>query len=164
MSLDTELRIGQGYDVHRLVEGRKLILGGVEIPYDMGLDGHSDADALTHAIADALLGSLAMGDIGVHFPPTDDRWKDADSIELLRHVVELLRKRGARVVNVDSTVIAQAPKIAPYAQLMRERLCATMGVKLDCVSVKATTPEMMGAFGRREGIAAQAVALVCIDG
>ena len=161
--MGTSLRIGQGYDVHRLVADRALILGGVEIPHSMGLDGHSDADALTHAIADALLGALAMGDIGIHFPPDDDRWKGADSIELLRHVVELLHERGAQVVNVDSTIIAQAPKIAPHSVAMRERLADAMGVEVDRVSVKATTPESMGAFGRQEGIAVHAVALVCVD-
>lgn len=154
------LRIGQGYDVHRFVAGRRLILGGAEIPCSVGLDGHSDADALTHAIMDALLGSLALGDIGTHFPNTDPRYKDADSIALLRRVVSMLADREASVINVDATLIAQQPKLAPYVATMRQRLAEAMGVSLDAVSVKATTPENLGAFGRGEGIAAQAVVLV----
>lgn len=157
---DTALRIGQGYDVHRLVPERALILGGVRIPFEYGLDGHSDADALAHAVADALLGALALGDIGKHFPPSDERWRGADSIGLLSHVVKLLTERNARVVNVDTTIIAQKPKIAPHVPQMRERLADAMGITIDHVSVKATTPEEMGAFGRCEGIAAQAIALV----
>ena len=153
-------RIGQGSDVHRLVEGRPLVLGGVRIPSLVGLDGHSDADALAHAVADALLGSLALGDIGKHFPPTDNRWKDADSIELLRMVAQMLHERHVEVVNVDSTIIAQAPRIAPHVPAMKSRLAHALAIPEDCVSIKATTPEEMGAFGRREGIAAQAVVLV----
>lgn len=159
----TALRIGQGYDVHRLVPGRPLILGGVRIPFEMGLDGHSDADALAHAVTDALLGALALGDIGKHFPPSDPQWRGADSIGLLSHVIKLLRERGAHVINVDTTIIAQKPKIAPHVPQMRERLANTLGVSVDRVSVKATTPEEMGAFGRCEGIAAQAIALVEVD-
>ena len=154
------LRIGQGYDVHRLKEGRRLVIGGVDIPFELGLDGHSDSDVLTHAIMDALLGSLALGDIGHHFPDTDPRFKGADSVALLRHVVSLLAERKARVVNVDTTVVAEAPKLAPHIAAMRECLADAMGVTPGDVSIKATTAERMGAFGRREGIAAQAVALV----
>jgi 2-C-methyl-D-erythritol 2,4-cyclodiphosphate synthase len=157
-------RIGQGYDVHRLVAGRPLVLGGVRIPSPVGLDGHSDADALAHAIADALLGSLSLGDIGVHFPPSDSQWKGADSIELLRTVVAMLRDRSAEVVNVDSTIIAQAPRLAPHVSAMKTRLAEALCVPEDCVSIKATTPEEMGAFGRKEGIAAQAVVLVRLTG
>jgi len=154
------LRIGQGYDVHRLVAGRTLVLGGVQIPSSLGLEGHSDADALTHAIMDALLGALALGDIGTHFPSADPRYAGADSVPLLRTVVEMLAERGARVVNVDSTVIAQQPRLAPYVPAMCERLAEAMEVSPGDVSVKATTPERMGAFGRGEGIAAHAVAMV----
>ncbi len=154
------LRIGQGYDVHRLVEGRRLVLGGIEIPSALGLDGHSDADVLTHAAMDALLGALALGDIGRHFPDTDAAYSGADSVALLAQVTEMLSERGAVVVNVDTTVVAQAPKIAPYVDRMRECLAGAMGIGPDRVSVKATTPERLGAFGREEGIAAQAVVLV----
>ncbi|GHU93832.1 2-C-methyl-D-erythritol 2,4-cyclodiphosphate synthase [Clostridia bacterium] len=151
------MRIGHGYDAHKLAEGRKLILGGVEIPHDLGLLGHSDADALTHAVMDALLGASAMGDIGKLFPDTDDRWKDADSIKMLERVTELL---GYKVCNVDATVVAQAPRLAPYIERMREKLAGAMSVEVDQVSVKATTEERMGFTGSGEGIAAHAVCLL----
>lgn len=154
------MRIGQGYDVHRLVEGRKLILGGVEIPYEKGLLGHSDADVLTHALMDALLGACGLGDIGHLFPDSDPAYAGADSLRLLEHVVALLQKRGARVGNVDVTVIAQAPKLAPYIAQMRKNLAQRLMTDPDRVSVKATTEEGLGFTGRGEGIAAQAVCLV----
>lgn len=160
MSPQDQFRVGQGYDVHRLVEGRPLVLGGVEIPSPVGLDGHSDADALVHAVVDALLGALALGDIGQHFPPSDDAYAGMDSMVFLRRAVELVRERGASVMNVDTTVIAQEPKIGPHAPAMRQRLAAELGINADRVSVKATTPERMGALGRQEGIAAQAIVLV----
>ena len=154
------MRIGQGYDVHRLVEGRRLILGGVEIPYEKGLLGHSDADVLVHALMDALLGAIAAGDIGQHFPDTDHAWKDADSIRLLEAVAAILGGRGWRIVNTDLTILCEKPKLAPHIPEMRRRMAEAMGVAMDAVSVKATTVEGMGAIGRREGIAAQAVATV----
>ena len=154
------MRIGHGYDVHRLVEGRKLILGGVEIGYEKGLLGHSDADVLTHAIMDALLGAAALGDIGKLFPDNDDRFLGADSIGLLREVCRVLREHGYNIGNVDCTVIAQRPKLSPHIPLMRERLAAAMGVETSCVSVKATTEEGLGFSGEGLGIAAHAVALI----
>lgn len=154
------MRIGQGYDVHRLVEGRKLILGGVEIPYEKGLLGHSDADVLTHALMDALLGAAALGDIGKLFPDKDPRYEGADSIELLKQVISLLQEKGYRVVNTDCTVIAQRPKLAPFIPAMRARLSDAMGVEAERVSVKATTEEGLGFSGEGLGIAAQAVALL----
>ena len=154
------MRIGHGYDVHKLVEGRKLILGGVEIPYEKGLLGHSDADVLTHALMDALLGAAALGDIGKLFPDNDDRFLGADSIELLREVTLVIREHGYTVGNVDCTVIAQRPKLAPYIQQMREILAQAMGTELDRVSVKATTEEKLGFTGEGLGIAAHAVALI----
>jgi len=154
------VRIGHGYDVHALVEGRKLILGGVEIPYEKGLLGHSDADVLTHAVMDALLGACALGDIGHLFPDSDPAYAGADSLGLLDRVMEALGEKGFRVGNVDVTVIAQAPKLSPYTAEMREKLAARMGVELDRVSVKATTEEHLGFTGRGEGIAAHAVCLV----
>ena len=153
-------RIGHGYDVHRLKEGRELILGGVNIPYERGLDGHSDADVLAHAIADALLGAAALGDIGKHFPDTDERYKGADSLMLLNRVVSVLSMRGYSVSNVDATIIAQAPKLAPYIELMRKKLALAMRVGTDRVSVKATTEEKLGFTGNGEGIAAHAVCLI----
>ncbi|MGN1325014.1 MAG: 2-C-methyl-D-erythritol 2,4-cyclodiphosphate synthase, partial [Candidatus Spyradenecus sp.] len=144
----------------RLVEGRKLILGGVEIPHPVGLLGHSDADVLTHALMDALLGAIADGDIGQHFPDTDPQWKGADSIELLRAVVERLHSKGWQVVNADVTVLAERPKLKPYIPAMRERLAEAMAIDPEFVSVKATTVEGLGAIGRREGISAMAVAMV----
>ncbi|MGX8711231.1 2-C-methyl-D-erythritol 2,4-cyclodiphosphate synthase [Clostridium sp. KNHs216] len=154
------MRIGHGYDVHRLTEGRKLILGGVEIPYDKGLLGHSDADVLAHAVADSLLGAAALGDIGTHFPDTDPAFKNADSLVLLTRVCTLLAQKNYRIANIDATVIAQAPKLKPYIAAMRERLAAACGVGLDQISVKATTEEHLGFTGAGEGIAAHAVCLI----
>lgn len=153
-------RIGTGFDIHRLVPGRRLVLCGVEFEFPFGLFGHSDADAPTHALMDALLGASALGDIGHLFPDTDPAWKGADSIRLLEAVVALLREKGWRVVNADVTILAEAPKIAPRVREMRERLAAPLGVPADAVSVKATTMEKLGPVGAREGIAAQAVALL----
>ena len=167
------LRIGHGYDVHKLVEGRKLILGGVQIEnggigllghsdadYEKGLLGHSDADVLLHAISDALLGAAALGDIGKHFPDTDVAFKDADSLVLLKRVVELIKLKGYKVNNIDATVIAQAPKLAPYIDAMRENIAVALGVSVDYVSVKATTEEKLGFTGAKEGISAHCVCLV----
>lgn len=154
------MRIGHGYDVHRLVEGRKLILGGVEVPHTLGLLGHSDADVLTHAVMDALLGAAALGDIGRHFPDTDPAYAGADSLKLLDHVVELLEKKGYQVGNVDATILAQKPKLAPYIEKMRDNLAARMKVEPEQVNVKATTEEKLGFTGAEEGIAAHAVALL----
>jgi len=154
------LRVGQGYDVHKLVEGRKLILGGVEIPHPTGLLGHSDADALLHAITDALLGAVALGDIGRHFPDTDPRYAGADSRALLRAAVALLAERGWRPVNVDATLIAQKPKLAPHAPAMAANIAADLGITEDCVNIKGKTNEQLGYLGREEAIEAQAVALV----
>ena len=156
------MRIGHGYDVHRLVVGRKLILGGVEIsnPQGLGLLGHSDADVLVHAIMDSLLGAAALGDIGKHFPDTDDEYSGADSLMLARRVSEILKESGYRIVNVDSTIIAQKPKLASYIPMMREKVADALGVPADCVSVKATTEEGLGFSGRCEGIAAHAVCLI----
>ena len=154
------MRIGEGYDVHRLTDGRRLILGGVDIPYEKGLDGHSDADVLAHAIADALLGAAALGDIGKLFPDNDPKYLGADSLVLLSEVVKRVGERGYSIVNVDSTVIAQAPKLATYIDRMRANLAASMGIPVDLVSVKATTEEHLGFTGRGEGIAAKAVCLI----
>lgn len=156
----TKLRVGHGYDVHRLVEGRALILGGVTVPFDRGLLGHSDADVLTHAVMDALLGAAALGDIGKLFPDSDAAYAGADSIALLRRVTALLREHGWQVGNVDATVVAQAPKLAPYIPEMRRHLAEAMGLDVDCVSVKATTEERLGFTGSGEGMAAHAVALI----
>ena len=156
----TKLRVGHGYDVHRLVEGRALILGGVTVPFDRGLLGHSDADVLTHAVMDALLGAAALGDIGKLFPDSDAAYAGADSIALLERVTALLREHGWQVGNVDATVVAQAPKLAPYIPEMRRRLAEAMGPDVDCVSVKATTEERLGFTGSGEGMAAHAVALI----
>lgn len=156
----TKLRVGHGYDVHRLVEGRALILGGVTVPFDRGLLGHSDADVLTHAVMDALLGAAALGDIGQLFPDSDAAYAGADSMLLLRRVTALLREHGWQVGNVDATVVAQAPKLAPYIPEMRRRLAEAMGLDVDCVSVKATTEERLGFTGSGEGMAAHAVALI----
>lgn len=154
------MRIGHGYDVHRLVEDRKLILGGVEIPYEKGLLGHSDADVLTHAVMDALLGAAGLGDLGQHFPDSDDRYLGADSLELLRQVTALLHGKGFRVGNVDATVIAQRPKLAGFIPEMRRKLALAMEVPEDAVNVKATTEEKLGFTGEGLGIAAHAVALI----
>ena len=154
------MRIGHGYDVHRLVEGRSLVLGGVRIPFEKGLDGHSDADVLTHAVMDALLGAAAMGDIGKLFPDTDDRYLGADSIALLREVDRRLTEAGYRLGNLDVTVIAQRPKLAPYINQMRQNLAAALRTELQNVSVKATTDEHLGFTGSGEGIAAHAVCLL----
>ena len=156
----TKLRVGHGYDVHRLVEGRALILGGVTVPFDRGLLGHSDADVLTHAVMDALLGAAALGDIGQLFPDSDAAYAGADSIALLERVTALLREHGWQVGNVDATVVAQVPKLAPYIPEMRRRLAEAMGLDVDCVSVKATTEERLGFTGSGEGMAAHAVALI----
>lgn len=154
------MRIGHGYDVHRLTEGRKLILGGVEIPYEKGLLGHSDADVLTHAVMDALLGAAALKDIGQHFPDSDPAYAGADSLKLLEHVMVLLQEKGWAVGNVDATILAQRPKLSPYIPQMVENLAARMGVALDQVNVKATTEEKLGFTGSGEGMAAHAVCLL----
>lgn len=154
------VRIGHGYDVHRLVEGRRLILGGVDIPWERGLLGHSDADVLTHAVMDALLGAAGLGDIGQHFPDTDPAYTGADSLRLLAHVAALVRERGFTVGNVDATVLAQRPKLAPHIPQMRDNLARAMGVDPEQVNVKATTEEGLGFTGSGEGMAAHAVALI----
>ncbi len=154
------MRVGQGYDVHRLINGRKLILGGVEIEYALGLLGHSDADVLLHAVSDALLGAAALGDIGKHFPDTDERYRGADSLKLLSQVGILLRENGYKIINIDSTVLAQAPKLAPHIPAMRQNIANALGIDVDTVSVKATTEEKLGFTGTREGIAAQAICLI----
>ncbi|SFH72900.1 2-C-methyl-D-erythritol 2,4-cyclodiphosphate synthase [Selenomonas caprae] len=151
-------RFGMGYDVHRLVEGRKLIIGGVEIPHTLGLLGHSDADVLLHAISDALLGAAALGDIGRHFPDTDPRFEGADSLKLLGHVMELLREKGYEVGNVDATIVAQKPKMKDFIPQMNENIARVLGVTLDQVNVKATTEEKLGFTGTEQGISAYAVA------
>ena len=155
------IRIGHGYDVHKLVEGRKLILGGVEIENNgVGLLGHSDADVLLHAVSDALLGAAALGDIGKHFPDTDKKYSGADSLVLLEKVVGLLDEKGFKTVNVDSTVLAQSPKLAPYIENMRKNIACALNIGIDCVSVKATTEEGLGFTGMKQGIAAHAVCLI----
>lgn len=154
------MRIGHGYDVHRLVEGRELIIGGENIKYERGLLGHSDADVLTHAVMDALLGAAGLGDIGKHFPDSDERYRGADSLVLLSHVIALLASQGWKTVNVDATVIAQAPKLSPHIERMRDNLARVIGVSPSDVNVKATTEEHLGFTGAGEGIAAHAVALI----
>ena len=154
------MRIGHGYDVHKLVEDRPLIVGGVEIPHEKGLLGHSDADVLLHAISDALLGAAALGDIGKLFPDSDPQYKDADSLILLKKVCEEVRKAGFEIENIDSTIIAQQPKFRPYIDEMRARISVYTSLDIDCVSVKATTEEEMGFTGRKEGISAHAVCLL----
>ena len=156
----TDMRIGHGYDVHRLVPDRKLILGGVEIPHETGLLGHSDADVLTHAIMDSLLGALALGDIGKHFPDTDPAYAGADSLKLATHVAALIKKEGWTVGNIDATVIAQAPKLAPHIVKMRENLAAALGIAVDRIGVKATTEEKLGFTGEKLGISAHSVCLL----
>jgi 2-C-methyl-D-erythritol 2,4-cyclodiphosphate synthase len=155
-----KMRIGNGYDVHKLVEGRKLILGGVEIPFELGLAGHSDADVLLHSITDALLGALALGDIGKHFPDTDPRYKNVDSRILLRDAYKLIKEKGYELVNLDATIVAQEPKLAPYIAKIRETISTDLSVELDDVSIKATTSEWLGFEGRKEGISSSAVVLL----
>ena len=154
------MRIGHGYDVHRLKEGRRLILGGVDIPFEMGLDGHSDADVLVHAVMDAMLGALALGDIGKHFPDTDPAYKGADSIELLRQVGRIIASHGYRVGNIDSTICAQRPKLAPFIDKMRENIAHALEIDISQVSVKATTEEKLGFTGEGLGMSATAVCLL----
>ncbi|MBK6741452.1 MAG: 2-C-methyl-D-erythritol 2,4-cyclodiphosphate synthase [Hydrogenophilales bacterium] len=155
-----QIRVGHGYDVHAFAPGRKLIIGGVEIPHPLGLAGHSDADVLIHAVCDALLGAAGLGDIGRHFPDNDVRYKGIDSRELLRHVVTLLNGQGWAIGNVDATIIAQAPRMAPHIPAMRTCFAADLGIAVDAVNVKATTTERLGFTGREEGIAAEAVCLI----
>lgn len=158
--MTNSIRVGIGYDVHRLTEGHPLIIGGVEIDYPYGLKGHSDADVLLHAICDAILGALALGDIGSHFPDTDSAYKDADSRELLRLVVKLVKDRNYIIGNIDATIVAQLPKLAPFVQQMRKNISSDTETDMGCVSVKATTSEQLGFEGRQEGISAQAVVLI----
>ncbi len=153
-------RVGLGYDVHRVKLGRPLVLGGVRLESEWGLDGHSDADVLLHAIGDALLGAAALGDLGEHFPPSDERWRDASSLDLLARIATLLATRSARVLNVDGMLVAEAPKIAPHRAVMCANIAKALGIDASRVSIKATTNEALGAIGRREGLAAMAVALV----
>lgn len=154
------MRIGHGYDVHRLQEGRELIIGGVSIPFSLGLLGHSDADVLTHAVMDSLLGALALGDIGAHFPDTDEAFRGADSIRLLEHVAGLIAQKGYRISNIDATIIAQQPKLGPHIPAMRQRLAQACRVELEQISVKATTEEHLGFTGSMQGISAHAVCLL----
>ncbi|MBB1059816.1 2-C-methyl-D-erythritol 2,4-cyclodiphosphate synthase [Marilutibacter spongiae] len=154
------MRIGQGFDVHAFGEGDHVMLGGVRVPHDRGVLAHSDGDVVLHALCDAMLGALALGDIGQHFPPSDARWKDADSLDFLRHCDALVRERGWMVGNADVTVVCERPKVGPHAAAMREAIAGALGVMMDDVSVKATTTEALGFTGRREGIAAQAVVLL----
>jgi 2-C-methyl-D-erythritol 2,4-cyclodiphosphate synthase len=154
------MRVGHGFDVHRLVEGRKCIIGGVDVPYSKGLEGHSDADVLLHAVCDALLGAAGAGDIGRHFPPSDDRYKCIDSRMLLRAVVSLLTDKGYLVSNIDATVICEAPKLGPHTNQMRSNISQDCGIEMDQVNIKATTTEKLGFTGRGEGIAAEAVCLI----
>ena len=155
-------RIGIGYDIHRLVEGRKLILGGVEIPFEKGLLGHSDSDVLSHAICDALLGAAGLGDIGTHFPDSDPRWAGASSLEFLAHVVELIAQKGYRIANIDATVMAERPRLSPYVRTIRERLASVLTIDLDHVSVKAKTNEGLESVGHGEAMSAQAAALLVV--
>ena len=153
-------RVGHGYDVHRLVEGRRLVLGGVDIPYELGLDGHSDADVLVHAIMDALIGAMGLGDIGRHFPDTSGEYKDISSLVLLERVGKMLAERGFYVVNIDATLVLQRPKIAPYIEKMIEMIAVTLGIEKELVNLKATTEEHLGFTGRGEGVSSHAVALI----
>lgn len=155
-----DYRVGQGYDIHRLSRGRKLKLGGVEINNEFGLDGHSDADVVCHAIMDALLGAAALGDIGLHFPNTDPNYKDADSMRLMAHIKDMLEANGYAIANIDITILAEKPKLSPYMPQMQDNIAGVFDIEHDAVSIKATTNEMMGAIGRGEGIAALAVALI----
>ncbi len=154
------MRIGNGFDVHRLAKGRKLVLGGVTIPFEKGLVGHSDADVLIHAVCDALLGAAGLGDIGLHFPDTDVRFKDISSIKILSKTVEMLKAKGFKVINLDSTIMAEAPKISAYKSEMQKNISRIIEIELDCVNIKATTFETLGMIGRGEGIAASCVALI----
>ena len=154
------IRIGNGYDIHQLVEGRALILGGVEIPHTLGLLGHSDADVLTHSIMDALLGALGLGDIGHYFPPSDPKWKGADSMLLLEQVTEIIQAQGWKIGNIDSTIVAEQPKLKPHLKAMRSSLAAKMAIAIEQISIKATTNEKLGPVGREEGICAYAVVLL----
>lgn len=156
------IRIGHGYDVHRLVVGRRLVLGGVDIPFDLGLDGHSDADVLIHAVMDAIIGALGLGDIGRHFPDTSDEFKGISSMILLDKVSKLLKERGASVINIDATLILQRPKVAPYVENMAKNIALALGIERSAVNVKATTEEHLGFTGRGEGISAHAVTLLAI--
>lgn len=157
------IRIGNGYDIHRLVEGRPLILGGVEIPHNLGLLGHSDADVLTHAIMDAMLGALSLGDIGHYFPPSDPQWAGADSLVLLQQVNNLIRSQGWQIGNIDSTIVAERPKLKPHLKQMRDRLAGILAIEPERVGIKATTNEKLGPVGREEGICAYAVVLLIVD-
>lgn len=157
------IRIGNGYDIHKLEKGRPLILGGVNIPHELGLLGHSDADALTHAIMDAMLGALSLGDIGHYFPPTDPKWAGADSLELLSQVNQLVRSQGWQISNIDSVIVAERPKLKPHIKTMRDRLSMTLALQPDQIGIKATTNEKLGPVGREEGIAAYAVTLLVKD-
>ena len=156
----SDIRIGNGYDVHRLVEGRKLILGGVDVPHTLGLEGHSDADALVHALCDALLGALGAGDIGAYFPDTDPQWKGISSLLLLKEVMRMCREKGYELSNADTVIVAQKPKLAPHLPEMKDNIASTMGINTDQINIKATTTEKLGFAGREEGIAAYAVALL----
>ena len=153
-------RIGHGYDVHRLVAGRRLVLGGEEIPFERGLEGHSDADVLLHALGDALLGAASLGDLGAHFPPGDERWRNASSVDLLARIVKMVGEAGFVIGNCDLTLIAEAPKLAPYRDSIRRRIARVLGIEPDAVGIKATTNEQLGPIGRGEGMAAVAVVLV----
>ncbi|NEO18612.1 MULTISPECIES: 2-C-methyl-D-erythritol 2,4-cyclodiphosphate synthase [unclassified Moorena] len=157
------IRIGNGYDIHKLGKGRRLIIGGVEIPHELGLVGHSDADVLTHAIMDAMLGALSLGDIGHYFPPTDEKWAGADSLVLLSQVNQLIQSHGWQIGNIDSVVVAERPKLKPHIKTMRDRLSVVLDLKPDQIGIKATTNEKLGPVGREEGIAAYAVALLVGD-
>ncbi len=157
-----KFRIGNGYDIHKLVMGRDLIIGGVELPHpdNLGLDGHSDADVLSHSIMDALLGALSLGDIGKYFPPTDQKWKNANSLFLLSKVIELIRKEGWDINNIDSVIVAERPKIKPYVELMKNNISNTLQINVNCIGIKATTNEKLGPEGREEGISCHSVALL----
>ena len=158
--MSESFRIGHGFDVHKLVENRKLILGGVDIHFEKGLDGHSDADVLCHAIGDAMLGAAALGDLGKFFPPDDPEWKDADSVELLKNIGGMIEKSGYRIGNIDATLILEKPKIAPYREAMRKKIASALNIDVDQISIKATTTEKLGFTGREEGIAAEVVVLL----
>jgi 2-C-methyl-D-erythritol 2,4-cyclodiphosphate synthase len=160
----SELRVGLGYDVHAFVEGRRLVLGGVEVPYERGLAGHSDADVLTHALMDAILGALRAEDIGAHFPDTDEQWRGADSLELLQRVGGTMRDRGWELADADCVLVLEQPKVSPFRDEMRRRMAEALGVDAECIGLKATTTEKLGFAGRGEGVAAQAVVLLRVRG